>query len=125
MESVEKLVGSASNMEIELLSRMENNYTAEVPIVTVTPAHLVEGEVLRVLVDFGEHAREFISADTGLQFLKLLAQKELLTSQFDAFRSKAGDASDTAELLAFLDCCVELKVRPFYYYSSILLLMHL
>ena len=111
MDSVEKLVNSAANMGIELRSHTEDSYTAEVPIVTISPPHQVEGEVLRVLVDFGEHAREFISADTGLQLLKLLVEQELLTLQFDAFRSKAGVASDTSALLAFLDCCVVLKVR--------------
>ena len=112
MDSVRNIVDSAANMEIKLISHThtEQNYTAEVPIVTISPPHQVEDEVLRILVDFGEHAREFISADTGLQFLKLLAEQELLTLQFDAFRSKAGVTSDTAALLAFLDCCVVLKV---------------
>lgn len=110
MDNVEKLVDSVDNVLIDLPSHTEDNYTAEVPIVTISPAHPVEGEVLRVLVNFGEHAREFISAETGLHFLKLLAQKELLTAQFDAFSSKAGNVSDTATLLALLDCCVVLKV---------------
>jgi hypothetical protein len=82
--------------------------------VTVLPPRQANGEVLRVLVDFGEHAREFISADTGLHFLSLLAQKEMLAKQFDAFRSQAGTRSDTSSLLALLDCCVVLKVRSGY-----------
>ena len=121
MDSVAKLVESATNMEIELISHTEDNYTAEVPIVTISPPHDVEDEVLRVLVDFGEHAREFISADTGLHFLKLLAEQELLTLQFDAFRSEAGVASDTAALLAFLDCCVVLKVCSSFCFENIIL----
>lgn len=61
-------------MRYEVRSARDGNYSADVPVLTVAPAGLgaPRGDKVRLLVDFGEHGREFISTEVGLRFIKAL-----------------------------------------------------
>lgn len=64
-----------SIMRLETLSAEDAGYSADLMLVSVEPGGLnrAHAERLRVLVDFGEHGREFISSEMGLRFLETLA----------------------------------------------------
>lgn len=65
-------------------------------------------EKLRLLLDFGEHAREFISAEVGLHFLQTMAD----ASGLHAFLANHLSQDKADHLLALLECCVQFKVLP-------------
>lgn len=99
-------------MELEMQSHTTtDNYTAELPVVTVSPVAQCEHERLRVLLVFGEHAREFISSELGLYFTALLGNLEQAVLHFAGRNWGTGDASEAQELLTMLQSCVSLKVR--------------
>lgn len=111
MDSVSTVVGASPFLKLDMVSHREGSYSAEVPIVTVHPMRRPPTEVLRVLLDFGEHAREFISAEVGLHLLKLLANRDKLADQFEKRGWLTGHDNSTEELLDMLHCCVEFKVQ--------------
>ena len=63
-------------------------------------------ERLRLLISFGEHAREFISAETGLRLLQFLADPTAM----EAAVAQEFDEAEAAMLLQLLQCCVQLQV---------------
>lgn len=94
---------------MERLHRRAGNYSAEMDLVTVAPtsgggdraAHL------RLLLDFGQHAREFISSEVGLRLLELLADEEKLIFQLSASFSP----TVAREITRLLRCCVTIQAR--------------
>jgi hypothetical protein len=104
-KDVEAVAHATPTMSIESLTHSNINYTANVPVVTINPPHPDEKPVgsdnLRVMLNFGEHAREFISSETGLHFLRMLSFWHQNTP-----RIKNVDAGT----LRLIRCCVTFKV---------------
>jgi hypothetical protein len=98
-------------MSLESMQRGNDNYTVSMEVVTVdwslAQSDSASVERLRLLIDFGEHARELISAEVGLRLLELLADKEKLVFQL-THEFSADVAHQVTELL---QCCVTVKVR--------------
>jgi hypothetical protein len=96
---------------LEIFAHTEDNYSAELPVVTVHPVLRTPAEILRVVLDFGEHAREFITSEVALHLLKLLVNRHDLVEQFEMKGWGSGAGNDSEALIQLLECCVELKVR--------------
>mmetsp|Transcript_12451 Transcript_12451/g.33975 ORF Transcript_12451/g.33975 Transcript_12451/m.33975 type:complete len:413 (-) Transcript_12451:223-1461(-) len=62
-------------MKLETVQKEDKKYKSTMQVVTVEPAGLSSDHAskARVLIDYGEHAREFISAELGLRLLQVLA----------------------------------------------------
>lgn len=86
-------------------------YTASMEIVSYTAASTntqnAPHEPLKLLISFGEHAREFISSEVGLRFLKLLSSPQLLAQQAVGHLS----AAELSHLQLLLGCCIAMRVR--------------
>jgi hypothetical protein len=95
---------------MEQLQRSDGNYTVTMEVVTVDWSHQHSDrssrERLRVLIDFGEHARELISAEVGLRLLELLASEQQLITQLTSDFSADG----AHQVMALLNCCLTLQV---------------
>lgn len=83
------------------------SYTASVDVITYTAPEATHDKALKLLIDFGEHAREFISAETGLKFLELLADEQQLAAQLQ----RSFDPDDASRVQQLLRCCVDMRVR--------------
>ncbi|KAG2432170.1 hypothetical protein HXX76_009090 [Chlamydomonas incerta] len=67
-------------MKEEVLSAKDGNYGAELKVVTVEPGGFTtRKDKIHMLLDFGEHGREFISSELGLLLMRTLADKEAIT----------------------------------------------
>lgn len=112
IEQIRQAVEQAPNMDMEMLSHTNtDNYTAELPVVTVTPPLPCQHERLRVLLVFGEHAREFFTSELGLYLTELLGNFDDVGSHFAGREWGGGSGSEAQELTALLSSCVSLKVR--------------
>eukprot|EP00951_Prasinocladus_malaysianus_P045429 scaffold604684_cov46-Prasinocladus_malaysianus.AAC.1 len=62
---------------MEVKHEDSNGYAIDMQVVTVEPAGLTDDHTdkIRVLLDFGEHARELVSSETGLALLRVLANQ--------------------------------------------------
>jgi Zinc carboxypeptidase len=81
-------------------------YSADVEVVSYAPSSAGGRAPLKLLISFGEHAREYISAEVGVRLLRLLADERALAAQ--AWQDFSSD--DMRLLQALLRCCVEMKV---------------
>jgi hypothetical protein len=70
-----------SIMRGEVLKAAVDGYSAEMSVVTVSPGGL-DGEVdgkLRILLNFGEHARELVTSELALRVLSMLGGERNIT----------------------------------------------
>lgn len=107
LKKVERLVAANPDiMKMEIRHAQDGDYRADIQVVTVelgglTPAHSTKA---RVLIDFGEHGREFISSEVGLRLLQVLADPQQL-------RNITGPGQRVERLTAILQQTV-LKILP-------------
>ncbi|PNW76488.1 hypothetical protein CHLRE_11g467631v5 [Chlamydomonas reinhardtii] len=74
------VAANPSFMKEEVLSAKDGNYGAELKVVTVEPGGFTDRkDKVHMLLDFGEHGREFISSELGLLLMRTLADKEAIT----------------------------------------------
>eukprot|EP00892_Ulva_mutabilis_P010111 jgi/Ulvmu1/7472/UM037_0015.1 len=110
---IQRAVEQTSHLDLELQSHSNaDNYTAEVPVVTFRSPLECPYEQLRLLLVFGEHAREFVSSELGLYLIQLLGNFEDVASHFGAREWSEGDDSETEQLIALLKSCVSIKIVP-------------
>jgi hypothetical protein len=82
-------------------------YSAQMEVISCQPAHPdPDLEKLRVLISFGEHAREFISSETGLHVLQVLAEPSQLARQLQGNFTR----KEVQQIQHLLDCCVHVMV---------------
>ncbi|GFR45103.1 hypothetical protein Agub_g6480 [Astrephomene gubernaculifera] len=77
LRKVDAIVKANPNfMKLEVLSANDGDYKAELKVVTIEPGGFSnrQQEKVHVLLDFGEHGREFISSELGLLLLQTLAE---------------------------------------------------
>ena len=120
MSELAEVVASSPDLEMKATQRAATSqdtstsspttpYSATVEVVsyTVTGADQLPQGPLKLLLSFGEHAREFISSETGLHLLRLLADPAVLEAQ----ASRQFSASELLEIQRLLRCCVQFQVR--------------
>lgn len=77
-----------SIMRREVLESAVDGYSTAMSVVTVAPGGLLDGKKfdghLRVLLNFGEHARELVSSELALRFLSMLGGERNITNTRDA-----------------------------------------
>jgi hypothetical protein len=118
-------------MRLETVSAEDEGYSADMAIVTVETAGLSDGgsssgsssgekdskdnkssggdwqKKVRLLLDFGEHGREFVTSEVGLRFLRVLSGAD----GGAALTKAAGSPARAKRLRALLDACV-FKILP-------------
>jgi hypothetical protein len=112
LAAVGATVDTSPQLSLETLQHSESkkngSYSAVIEVVEYQPAHPnPDLEKLRLLISFGEHAREFISSETGLHVLRLLAESRQLAWQLQ----NSFPLDHAQQILDLLDCCVHVMVR--------------
>ena len=128
MDEVATTVDSSPALSMTTLQRSApstkglSNYTTSLNIVTFQPQarDVAPDKLLKVLLGFGEHARELISSEVALHVLALLADREARDRQLAA----AFDADEVARLQHLLECCVQMQVRALELCTRIFRLVH-
>eukprot|EP00803_Ostreobium_quekettii_P008582 evm.model.scf_1286.5 EVM.evm.TU.scf_1286.5 scf_1286:26366-34697(-) len=80
-EVLDVVDGHPDFLKAEKLQASNGGYSATVMVVTAEPGGFTENHEnkIRVLLDFGEHARELITCEVGLRFLRTLADRAAFT----------------------------------------------
>ncbi|KAI8474965.1 MAG: Zn-dependent exopeptidase [Monoraphidium minutum] len=99
-EVVDMAAANPDTMSAQTKTAQDGDYRADVLVVTLEPGGLSTSRSgkARLLLDFGQHGREFITSEVGLQFLRTLTNSTLLDAA-------AGSARRAARLRRILDAC--------------------
>jgi len=107
---IQRAVDQAPHLGLDLLSHTnDDNYTAEMPVVTLNSVSPCKHDQLRVLLVFGEHAREFVTSELALYLIDLLGNFHDVGLQFHGREWGDGDESETQDLTTLLTSCVSIK----------------
>ena len=90
------------------------SYTASVEVVSYTAPAPAPNHTIKLLIDFGEHAREFVSSEVGLRLLQLLADE----SKLDAQLQRSFSAAEASRVKQLLSCCVDMRVCPLHMFTA-------
>ncbi|KAI8475262.1 MAG: hypothetical protein J3K34DRAFT_485836 [Monoraphidium minutum] len=105
-EAVGLVAANPATMRSTVERAADGDYAVEVMVVEVDPGGLStsRSDKVRLLLDFGEHGREYISSEVGLAFLGALANSSALDAA-------AGGARRAARLRRILEACA-FKILP-------------